>query len=55
MTNSEDPDEMACYEPSHQDQHCLPFWLIFPFEIMEVSKFKDGRIHFGNLGLKGLN
>ena len=29
MTNSVDPDEMAPYEPSYLDLHCLnsyPFW-----------------------------
>ena len=29
MANSVDPDEMACYEPSHRDLHCLHgywFW-----------------------------
>ena len=24
FANSADPDEMARYEPSHQDLHCLP-------------------------------
>ena len=29
MANNRDPDEMAHYEPSHQDLYCLhrcPFW-----------------------------
>ena len=31
------------------------FWLISPFEIMNVFKFKDGRVlYFGNSGMKGL-
>ena len=25
FANSVDPDEMACYKPSHQDLHCLLF------------------------------
>ena len=25
FANTEDPDEMAHYEPSHLDLHCLPF------------------------------
>ena len=43
---------------SHQDLLCLPFcfifWLISPFEIMDVSKFKDGQFikpHFYWAGL----
>ena len=31
MTNSVDPDEMAYYEPSHLDLHCLQkyrFWSV---------------------------
>ena len=47
---------MACNEPSHLDLHCVPFCcivqLIFPFEVMDVSIFKDGRVHFGNSGMK---
>ena len=26
VANSVDPDEMAHYEPSHLDLHCLLFW-----------------------------
>ena len=59
FANSVDPDEMAHYEPSHQDLHCLPFcfilWLISLVATMNVSKFKNGRVHFRNLGVKGLN
>ena len=27
----------------------------FPFQIMDVSKFKDGRVHFGNSVMRELN
>ena len=29
MANSVDPDEMAHYEPSHQDLHCLHKYLFW--------------------------
>ena len=29
FANSDDPDETAPYEPSHQDFHCLLSWLFF--------------------------
>ena len=32
MANSVDPDEMAHYEPSHQDLHCLQRFLVFKAE-----------------------
>ena len=58
--NSVDPDEMACNEWSHQDLHCLPFffcvlWLKPLFASVDMSKFKDGRIHFRNWGMTGLS
>ena len=31
FANSADPDKTARYEPSHQDQHCLPFCFFFFF------------------------
>ena len=65
--NSVDPDKTAHNEPSHQDLHCLPFCLFFCllfcvlitlkplFEAVDMSKFKDGRVHIRNSGVKGLN
>ena len=53
------PDETARNEPSHQDLYCLHF--VFDFRLeplltsMDMSKFKDGRAHFRNSGMKGLN
>ena len=59
VANSADPDETARNEPSHQDLHCLPlcYWCLTepPFATMDVSKFKDGKVHVRNLGLKGLS
>ena len=56
--NSADPDEMPYNEPSHQNQHCLPFcywfWLKPLFATMNVSKFRDGRVHVRNLRIIGL-
>ena len=56
--NSVDPDEIPHKEPSHQNLHCLPFHFDFRlkplFASVDVSKFKDGRVHFRNLGVKGL-
>ena len=54
FANSVDPDEMAHNEPSQQDLHCLPFWLASPYETVDMSKFKAGRVHLRNLGVKGL-
>ena len=39
MANSEDPDEMACYKPSHLDLHCLQNCLsvlVFTAEMLEL-------------------
>ena len=33
FANSVDPDETAHNEPSHLDQHCLPFWSGFTSNI----------------------
>ena len=58
FANSVDPDETAHNEPSHQDLHCLPFcfdfWLRPLFRTMVRIRFKDGRVHFRNSGMKGL-
>ena len=49
---------MACNKPSHQDLHSLPFcaWSLSntPFATMDQVRFKDGRVHFKNLRVKGL-
>ena len=59
FANNVDPDEMAHDEASHQDLHCLPFcsWLTtnFLLGVMDVSKYRDGRVYFRNSGLKGIN
>ena len=57
--NSVDPDETARNGPSHQDLHYLPFgffdYTLKPlFEAVDMSKFKDGRVHYRNSGMKGL-
>ena len=57
--NSVDPDETAHYEPSHQDPHCLQFyldvWLRPLFGTMELlTRFKDGRVLFRNSGMTWL-
>ena len=56
--NSADPDEMAHNEPSHQDLHCsavcLDFRLRPLFGTMVLTRFKDGRVHFRDTGLKVL-
>ena len=45
-------------EPSHQDLHCLPFCYLCLTEPllarMDVSKFRNGRIHARISGVKGL-
>ena len=51
--NSVDPND----EPSHQDLHCLPFWvLVLETPVLKngPSKFEDGRNHFRNSGVKEL-
>ena len=56
--NRVDPDEMTRNKPSYQDLHCLPYCLDFRrktlFASMDISKFKDGIVHFRNRGVKGL-
>ena len=57
--NSVDPDEMARDEPSHQDLYCLPFCFDFRqnkplFASVDMSKLKEGRVHFRNSGMKRL-
>ena len=37
MANSVDPDEMAHYEPSHLDLHCLQRYLCWSAGMKEVS------------------
>ena len=57
MANSVDPDEMVCYKPSHQDQHCLHrylFWIagrdkwIWQNCSFLTSMKLDGHIAFGH-------
>ena len=51
---------MAHKEPSHQGLHCLPFFF-FDFRLKPLfasvgkSRFKNGRVHLRNSGVKGLN
>ena len=56
--NSVDSYKTDRNEPSHQDLHYLPFCLKFTmkplFEAVDMSKFKDGGVHFRNSGMKGL-
>ena len=40
MTNSVDPDEMAHYEPSHLDLHCLQRYL---FQSARLKRLRLGR------------
>ena len=44
--------------PSHQDLHCLPFcyWPLIetPNITMNVSQFRDGKVHVRNIRMKGL-
>ena len=37
FANSVDPEEMARNEPSHQDLHCLPFYLIFHLTLIFIN------------------
>ena len=42
MANSVDPDEMACYEPSHLDLHCLQrylYWSVWMKQLNPLSLF----------------
>ena len=56
FTNSADPDDDN--KQSHQEIHCFAILLLIltgtPICTMDVSKFKDGRFHVRNLGVKGL-
>ena len=55
FSNSKAPDETARKDQSHQDLHChsvIDFGLKHLFATMDVSKFRDGRIHFINSGVK---
>ena len=48
---------MAHNEQFHQDLLCLPFFFGLTeslFASVDKSKFKNGRVHFRNLGMKGL-
>ena len=38
MANSVDPDEMAHYEPSHLDLHCLQKYLYWSIVMKEQKK-----------------
>ena len=57
-SNSEDPDETAHNEPSHQDLYCLPFSFDFGlgslFGSMVLTRFKGGKVHVRNSGMKEL-
>ena len=55
--NSVDPNKMTCNMPFHQDLNCqsiLDFLSTPLFATTDVSKSKDGRVHFRNAGVKGL-
>ena len=59
FANSADPDEMAHYEPSHQELHYLPLFFFFflprsVFRTTVPSKVKDGRVHIRKAGVNGL-
>ena len=58
FANSVDPDEMADNKPSHLELHCLSFcsYVLTDtlFAIIDLSKYKDVRVHFRNVGMKGL-
>ena len=49
---------MAHYEPSHQDLHCLSSFNDFELKNLlttkDMTKYKDGRVHFRNSRVKGL-
>ena len=61
--NSADPDEMALNEPSHQDLYCLQFCYsfltetetLFETDLTDLPKFRKGRVHVKNSGVKWLN
>ena len=59
IANCADPDDTACNKPSYQNLHCLPFcyWIFDwnPFLQLDVSKFRDGKVHVRNSGVKVLN
>ena len=59
FANSADPDEMAHSKQPHQELHYLPLCYGFLtkalFATMDVSKLRDGRVHFRNSGMKGLS
>ena len=52
---SADQDEAACNETSHQNLHCLHFWLKPLFAIMDMSKCRDDSVNLRNLGVKALS
>ena len=51
MANSADRDEMACYKPSHQDLHCLQWYIavvyisVYRVEMVKVSGYL-GQLHY---------
>ena len=53
--NKEDPEEMAHKHRIYTVRHSVfDFRLKLLFAAMDMSKFKDGKVHFRNLGMKGL-
>ena len=49
MTNSVDPEEMACSQPSHLDLHCFHrnlFWSAGMTYIKDGTQLKSEMIHF---------
>ena len=59
FANSAVPNERVHHEPTHQDLLCLPafYWFLLKslFAKMNVSIFRDGRVHFINLGGERVN
>ena len=52
MANSEDPDEMAHNEPSHQDLHCLQRYLIWSVMLKGLCIKKISKEMMVQLGSK---
>ena len=60
IANSVGPNETTCNKPSHQDLHCDSVFdcrlkLKPLFASLDMSNFKDRRVHFTFSGLKGIN
>ena len=38
MENGVDPDDKACYEPSHLDLHCLQWYMFWSAMLKELNR-----------------